>query len=395
VAEPALRGVQVVAFEQAAAGPFATHLLADMGAEVIKIERPGTGDIARGWDRAVAPGISSAYAWLNRSKRSITLDPRSESGRAILRRLVERADVFLSNAGPGITDRLGVGYETMRQRNPRLVYCALSGYGADGPYRDVKAYDLLIQGESGILATNGYPDAPAKVGLPITDIAAGIYATLGIVIALYQREHTGVGQFVDVAMFDAALSWLGYFPHHYWHQGEEPERVGMRHHYIVPYGPYLARDGKYVNVAVASENDWKVFCNQVTERPDLLEDQRFGDSPSRRKNRWVLEQLIEGIFAERDSGEWLERLRRADLPYGEVRGIGEVLAHPQVAARNLIREIDSPVGRIPTIESALRLSESPVAIGPLPALGAHTDEVLREAGYSTEEIEAFHREGAV
>lgn len=393
--EPALRGVQIVAFEQAAAGPFATHLLADMGADVVKIERPGTGDLARGWDRAVAPGISSAYAWLNRCKRSVTVDPRTESGRAILRRLAERADVFLSNAGPGVTERLGVGYDVVRERNPRIIYCALSGYGVDGPYRDVKAYDLLIQGESGILATNGYPDAPAKVGIPITDIAAGIYAALGIVIALYQRKDTGRGQFVDVSMFEAALSWLGYFPHHYWHQGEEPERVGMRHHYIVPYGPYRARDGKYVNLAVASQHDWEVFCNQVTERPDLLEDERFADSPARRANRSVLERMIEDIFAERDSGEWLERLQRADLPYGEVRGIGEVLAHPQVAARHLIREIDSPVGPIPTIESAFRLSDSPVARGPLPDLGQHTDEVLTEAGYASEEIEAFRHEGAI
>lgn len=394
MAEPVLRGVRVLAFEQAAAGPFGTHLLADMGAEVIKIERPGAGDIIRGWDRAVR-GLSSGYVWLNRCKRSVTVDAKTESGLAILRRLADRSDVFMTNFSVGVTDRLGLGYDELRQHNPRLIYCALSGYGLDGPYRDVKAYDLLIQGETGIMATTGYPDAPAKVGVPITDIAAGMYSALGIVLALYEREHTGAGQLVDVSMFDAALSWLGYFPHHYWHQGEEPERVGMRHHYNVPYGPYLARDSRYVNVSVANDHDWDVFCRGVIERPDLLQDARFADNPGRRRHRRELERLLDEIFLERDADEWFERLKAVDLPYGQVRGIAEVLAHPQVAARRLIREIDTPVGRVPAIESALRFSESPVAEGPVPSLGGDTDAVLREAGYTEEEIARFRREGAI
>jgi crotonobetainyl-CoA:carnitine CoA-transferase CaiB-like acyl-CoA transferase len=196
-------------------------------------------------------------------------------------------------------------------------------------------------------------------------------------------------------MFESVLSWLGYFPQHYWHQGEEPERVGMRHHYMVPYGPYLARDGRYVNLAVASQANWEIFCRRVIDRPDLLEDPRFADSPARRRHRQVLEELVEQIMLERDAAEWLARLSAAELPYGEVRGMAEVLAHPQVAARRLIREIDSPVGRIPTIESALRLSDSPVAEGPLPDLGADTDAVLHEAGYSEQEIAGFRREGAI
>src|SRR5579884_255827 len=251
VAEPVLSGVTVLAFEQAAAGPFATHILADMGAEVIKIERPGSGDVVRGWDRAVG-GLSSGYVWLSRRKRSVTVDAKHPDGRAVLRRLADRADVFLTNFAPGVADGLGLGYEELERSNPRLIYCALTGYGLSGPYRDAKAYDLLIQGEAGLLATTGYPDAPAKVGISISDIAAGMYAALGIVLALYQRDRTGRGQLVDISMFDSILSWLGYFPHHYWHQGEEAGRAGMRHHYIVPYGPYLARDGRYVNVAVAS-----------------------------------------------------------------------------------------------------------------------------------------------
>lgn len=394
MAEPALSGVRVLAFEQAVAGPFATHLLADMGADVIKIERPGSGDVIRGWDRVVR-GLSSGYVWLNRRKRSVTVNTATQSGRSILQRLARQSDVFLTNFAPGIADRVGLGYETLRRLNPRLVYCALTGYGLDGPYRDYKAYDLLIQGETGVLASTGYPDAPAKVSVPISDLVAGIYAALGIVLALYQRDRTGEGQLIDISMFDTMLSWLGYFPHHYWHKGEEPERVGMRHHYVVPYGPYLARDGRYVNVAIASQHDWEVFCRQVVRRPELLDDPRFVDSPARRQHRAVLEKLMEDIFQEQDSEEWFSRLEAANLPFGRVRGLAEVMAHPQVAARRLVREVESPVGRVPTIECALRMSESPVAHGPVPALGADTEAVLKEAGYTPEEIEEFRRQGAI
>lgn len=390
----ALEGVRILGFEQAAAGPFATHLLADMGAEVIKVERPGTGDVIRGWDSAVR-GLSTGYVWLNRAKRSITVDVKLAAGQAVLQRVAEQSDVFLTNVGPGAAERAGLGYAELSQRNPRLVYCNLSGYGTTGPYRDTKAYDLLIQGETGIIATTGSPDAPAKVGVPISDIAAGMYAALGVCMALYQREKTGRGQFVDVSMFESMLDWLGYFPHHYWHHGEEPERVGMRHHYIVPYGPYQAEDGRYVTTAVASARDWEVMCRQVFLRPDLLEDPRYATVEQRRANRQVLEREVEEIFRTRSVEEWVERLKAAELPYGELRGIASVLAHPQVEARHLIREVDSPVGPVPTLESALRLSDSPVADGPIPALGADTDAVLAEVGYSVAEIAELRRLGAI
>ncbi|MGH7769391.1 MAG: CaiB/BaiF CoA transferase family protein [Candidatus Binatia bacterium] len=387
----ALDGVRVVSFEQVLAGPFCSCILADMGAEVVKVERPGVGDLIRHWDQAVR-GLSSGYVWLNRNKQSLTVDVKQEKGREILYRLIRGADVFFENYAPGVAERSGLGYEKLRSLNPRLIYCSLSGYGQDGPYRDVKAYDLLVQGEGGILATTGYPDKPARASIAIVDIASGMYAALGIALALYQREKTGAGQFIDISMFESIVSWLGYFPHHYWHQGEEPPRIGMRHHYVTPYGPYLAGNGKYVNVAVATPKDWEVFCKQVVERPDLLEDQRFATVEERRRNRAVLEEEIEKIFLERDHTVWLERLKKAQLAYGEVRGIAEVLAHPQAVARQLIREVESPVGKVPVIGNPLRLSASPARYDRIPDLGEQTEEILKKLGYDDTTIQKFRSE---
>jgi crotonobetainyl-CoA:carnitine CoA-transferase CaiB-like acyl-CoA transferase len=382
----ALDGVRVVAFEQVLSGPFCTSILGDMGAEVVKVERPGVGDLIRHWDKAVR-GLSSGYVWLNRNKQSLTVDVKDDRGREILYKLLRETDVFFENYAPGVAERSGLGYEKLKSLNPRLIYCSLSGYGQDGPYRDVKAYDLLIQGEAGIIATTGYPDKPAKAGIAIADIAAGMYAALGIVLALFQREKTGEGQMIDISMFEAIVSWLGYFPHHYWHQGEEPGRVGMRHHYVTPYGPYLARNDKYVNLAVATPKDWEVFCKIVLQRPDLLQDARFDNVEKRRKNRNVLEEEIEKIFLERDHTEWLERLKKAQLPYGEVRGIAEVLAHPQAAARRLIREVESPVGKVPVVGNPVRLSASPARYDAIPELGEHTEAILKNLGYDDAAIE--------
>ena len=390
----ALSGIRVVAFEQVLSGPFCTSILGDMGAEVIKVERPGTGDLIRHWDTVVR-GLSSGYVWLNRNKRSLTVDLKQEKGRAILHCLLAGADVFFENYAPGVAERSGLGYERLRSLNPRLVYCSLSGYGQDGPYRDVKAYDLLMQGEGGIIATTGYPDRPAKAGIAIVDIAAGMYAALGVVLALYQRERSGRGQLIDISMFESIVSWLGYFPHHYWHGGEVPERMGMRHNYVTPYGPYLARNGEYVNLAVATARDWGLFCREVIRRPDLLTDARFATVEGRRQNRAALEETIERIFLERDHTEWLERLKKAQLPYGEVRGIAEVLAHPQAVARRLIREVESPVGRVPVIGTPLRLSESPARYDRIPDLGEDTEAILREAGYDDAAIAGLRKEKVI
>lgn len=390
----ALEGIRVVALEQVIAGPFATSILADMGADVIKIERPGTGDLVRHWDSAVR-GLSSGYVWLNRNKRSLSVDVKKEMGREIVQRLVRDADIFFENFAAGVAGRLGLGYEELNALNPRLIYCSLSGYGQDGPYRDVKAYDLLIQGEGGVIATTGYRDKPAKASMPIVDIAAGMYSTLGILLALFQREKTGKGQFIDISMFESIVSWLGYFPHHYWHRGEEPERMGMRHQYVTPYGPFLAGDGEYVNLAVATTQDWELFCRNVIERPDLLQDQRFASVEGRRENRAVLEEMIEKIFLERGHKDWLERLKKAQLPHGEVRGIAQVLAHPQATARRLIREVESPVGRVPVIANPLRLSDSPARYDRIPDLGEDTEAILRETGYDDAAITKLRQEKVI
>lgn len=387
----ALDGIRVLALEVSVSGPHCSRILGDMGAEVIKLEKPGTGDLIRGWDSAVR-GLSSGFVWLNGNKRSFAVDIKKPAGREAVQRLAERVDVVLENFAPGVTDRLGLGAAELCARNQRLIYCSVSGYGQDGPYRDVKAYDLLIQGEAGIIATTGYPDKPAKVGVPITDLASSMYATVGILLALYQRERTGRGQVIDVSMFESALAWLGYFPHHYWHRGEEPERVGMRHHYIVPYGPYMAADRVYVSLAVATPQDWEIFCRKVARRPDLLDDARFKTAPDRRKNRVVLEEIVEKMFLEQPHDEWMQRLRDAELPHGKLNGIGEVLAHPQTIARKMIREMESPVGPVPVIGSPLRLSDSPARFDPIPALGQDTVPILQELGYTAAEIDTFRRD---
>ena len=384
----ALDGVRVLALEASVSAPHCSRLLADLGAEVIKIEKPSEGDILRGWDSAVR-GLASGYVWLNYHKRSFAIDVKKPAGRAAVEKLAAQVDVFLENFAPGVAERLGFGAAKLRAMNPRLIYCSVSGYGQDGPYRDVKAYDLLIQGEAGVIASTGTPEHPAKVSVPIADLAVSMYATSGILAALYERERTGRGQVLDVSMFESLLSWLGYFPHHFWHRGEEPERVGMRHHFVTPYGPYLASDGVYVNLAVATALDWTVFCQQVIERPDLLDDAKFATSELRRANRVVLEKLIEKIFLTRPAAEWLQRLETARLPHGIVRGIAQVLSHPQTLARHMIQQVASPVGEVPVIASALRMSDSPPRLDPVPDLGADTEAILNELGFSSEEIAAM------
>lgn len=386
-----LEGIRVVGLEQAVAMPFCSFILAELGADVVKVERPGRGDVIRGWDSAVR-GLSTGFVWLNAGKRDLVADARRPEGREVILRLAARADVFLENFAPGVAGRLGLSQAELRRSNPRLVYCSLSGYGQTGPYRDVKAYDLLVQGESGMLLTTGYPDAPAKIGLPITDLIGGTNAALAVVLALLERERTGQGAYLDVAMLDAALPWLGYYPQHYWATGAEPPRSGMRHQYICPYGPYLAADDRYINLVVAGDEDWHRFCTKVIGHPEWEHDPRFATVEDRSRHRDQLEPLVEAAIASEPQQVWLDRLAHAGLPYGQVRGIGEVLAHPQVAARGLLTEADSPVGPVPLVRFPLTPAHDRRRV---PGLGEHTDEVLAELDYQPGEIEALRHSGVV
>lgn len=371
--------------------PFGSWVLAEMGADVIKLERPGRGDVIRGWDSAVR-GLSTGFVWVNAGKRDLAVDLGRPRGREVVQRLSAGADVFVENFAPGVAARSGLGYSDLESRNARLIYCSLSGYGQTGPYAGRKAYDLLVQGETGLILTTGYEEAPAKVGLPITDVLAGTNAALAVVLALRRRDQTGRGCLLDVAMFDSILSWLGYYPQHYWASGAEPPRTGMRHQYLVPYGPFLAGDGTYVNVVVASEEDWQRFCQLVVERPEWLQDDRFNGVATRTAHRAELEPMVEALMAGEPAATWLDRLERAGLAYGEVRGIAGVLAHPQLEARRMAVTASSPVGDLPLIRFPLA---SPEQSRHVPGLGEHTREILGEAGYADVEIDKLLGDGVV
>jgi itaconate CoA-transferase len=381
--------VRVVALEQSMAMPFCTFMLAELGADVIKIERPGKGDVIRGWDN-VANGLSSGFVAANAGKRDIALDLSKPEGVEIVRRLVQTADVFVENYRPGAAERLGLSHEVLSQLNPGLIYCSLSGYGQTGPYRDVRAFDLLVQGESGILLTNGSPGQPAKVGLPITDMISGSTAAIGITSALFQRATDGQGRYLDVSMLDSAVAWLGYFPHHFWHSGEVPPLRGMHHQYLCPYGPYLAADDQWVNLVVADENQWLRLCEQVLDRPEWVSDPSTASVAARSQHRVELEALIAEEIRRRPSAAWFELLDAAALPYGAVRDIGSVLSHPQLAHRRMVVNSDSPVGELPLVRFPLADPDRPRSV---PALGGDIDAVLAEVGFTPDSIAELRRDG--
>jgi itaconate CoA-transferase len=370
--------------------PFCSFLMAEMGADVLKIERMGTGDVVRGWDTVVR-GLSSGYVATNADKRDIALNLSLPEGREIVRKLAAGGDVFLENFAPGVASKLGLGYEDLKATNKEIIYCSLSGYGQAGPYHDIKAYDLLVQGESGILLSNGYPDLPAKVGLPVTDLIGGATAAIGIMAALFRRERTGEGEYLDVSLLDSAVSWLSYFPHYFWHADTEPPRSGMRHQYLCPYGPFRASDSEYVNVAVASPEHWQRFCS-VLGRPDWIADPRFATASERSAHRTELDRLVEQVILTRSSETWMQLMADAGLPFGHVRSVAEVLSHPQLLYRRLFVEADSPVGPIQLVRSPLA---NPDKRRRVPKLGEHTAGILNELGYTPGQVSGLREKGVI
>jgi crotonobetainyl-CoA:carnitine CoA-transferase CaiB-like acyl-CoA transferase len=377
-----LAGVRVVALEQAVAAPLCTRHLADLGADVVKVERVDGGDLARGYDSVVG-GESAYFVWLNRGKRSVVLDVKVPAGRAVLEALLGRADVFVHNLGPGAVDRLGLGWEALHARWPALISCAISGYGLDGPYRERKAFDLLLQGESGLLSVTGTPEAPAKVGVSIADIGAGMYAFAAVLTALYERASSGQGRPIDISMLECLAEWMMQPIYHQLYGGGQPPRTGTRHATIVPYGPFRTGGG-LVNLAVQTEGQWDRLCRIVLERPELVADPRFCTNERRVANRAALEPLVETVLAGKPHEGVVARLEQADVPHGTVNDVAGLVAHPQLAARGRWVEVDTPSGRVPALAHPLNIggcaapAAAAAAAGRVPALGEHTAEVCRE-----------------
>ncbi len=394
----ALQDLKVISLGTSVSAPLCARYLADLGADVIKVERPSTGDFARGWDE-VLPGMSSAHLWCNPNKRSIVLNLKAKESRQILGQLVENADVFIENFSPGVVDDLGIGYHWAKSINSEILYCHISGYGQDGPYRDMKALDMLIQGEAGAISVNGSPEEPAKIALSISDASSGMFATISILAALQQRHRTGEGQEIDVSMFDCTVSLLGFLSYQYLYGNVEPTRVGLRHHLIAPYGPWISKDGKMVNISAATPSLWESFCN-VIKRPDLFDDPRFLDNTSRVKNLSALDEVLAKTFIEEDASVWLKRLRAAGIPCGAVNRISEVIEHAQTKFRLLLRDAEGDVKdnsghQLRLFDFPVRFSKSETRLEAPPGLGAQTDDVLTQLGYSIEETENFRRKGIV
>ena len=371
-----LSGLRVVALEQAVAGPFCSRQLADMGADVIKIERPDEGDFARQYDGALN-GLSAYFAWLNRGKRSVTLNLKDDHERSACWKLIQRADVFVHNLAPGAVDRLGFGYDQLALRCPRLIWVGISGYGPDGPYYHKKAYDFLIQAESGVVSLTGTPVSPAKVGISIADIASGLYGYSSVLAALIHREHTGHGERIDISMLECLTEWTMPALYAWCGTGNIPARAGMRHNMIVPYGAYACADGM-VNFAIQNEREWRRFCSVVLEMMALADDDRFAGNSDRLRNRTELEAIIEGHFRKHTKAELLARLDQADIASGAVNEMPAVWQHPQHSARKRWMNAASPAGTIPAFVPPHNLMTAPAHIGAVPALGEHTQEVLAE-----------------
>jgi itaconate CoA-transferase len=389
---PALDGVTVVSVEQAVAAPFATRQLADLGARVIKVERPGGGDFARDYD-ATVKGQSAYFVWLNRSKESLALDLKSPAARDIVARLLERSDVLVHNLGPGVAERLGLAAADLTARHPRLIVCSVSGYGASGPYRDKKAYDLLVQCEAGLVSVTGTPETPAKVGISIADIAAGMYAYSGILAALYERERSGRGSTLKVSLFDALAEWMSHPLYVTTYGGAPPPRTGAAHATIAPYGPFAAGDEQVI-IGIQNEREWAAFCAVVLERPELAGDERFRGNARRVANGAELRAVIEEAFGRLGAERALQRLEAARIAVARMNGVRELADHPQLAARDRWREVGSPAGPIRALLPPVTVAGRHARMGPVPALGEHTEAILRWLGYDDGEVASLLAESA-
>ena len=389
-----LDGITVVALEHAIAAPFCTRQLADLGARVIKIERPGTGDFARAYDTRVR-GLASHFVWTNRSKESLTLDVKHPQAARILEALLARADVLVQNLAPGAADRLGLSFAALHDRYPRLVVCDISGYGDSGPYRDKKAYDLLIQSESGFLSVTGTPEEPAKAGCSIADISAGMYAYSNILAALLQRQKTGLGSRIEVALLDTMAEWMSYPLYYACDGAPPPPRSGAAHATIYPYGPFRAGDGKVVMLGLQNEREWGAFCEKVLEDPDLARDERYASNPRRTAAQAELRPRIEDAFADLTAEQVAARLDAAGIANARVNDMHDLWDHPQLAARERWSRVDSPVGPIPALLPPGLPGGVAARMDPIPALGQHTRQILAELGYGPEEVARLKDEGAV
>lgn len=389
-----LDGITVVSLEHAIAAPFCTRQLADLGARVIKVERPGAGDFARAYDTRVR-GQASHFVWTNRSKESLTLDLKNPEAMAVLRKLLKEADVLVQNLAPGAAARMGLSFEALNATHPKLIVCDISGYGEDGPYRDKKAYDLLIQSEAGLLSVTGTPDVPSKSGNSMADIAAGMYAYTNILSALLLRGKTGHGSHTDVSMLEALSEWMGYPLYYAFEGAAPPPRTGASHSSIYPYGPFAVGDGGTVMLGLQNEREWKVFCEVVLGDAALASDARFCTNALRNTHRAELQQLILSVFVTMTTAEVEARLDQAQIANARMNDMAGVWAHPQLKARQRWQQVGSPAGDIPALLPPGRNNRYDYRMDPVPAVGEHTEAILRELGLDDAAVQALRTSQAI